>query len=119
MHWYSWDTEPLTKSIPSMLKELGYSHAFVGTVEAYPSLDTLLGKVAEFRPGKVLLAPFMFVAGDHAIHDMSGEGRDSWRRRFEAAGFTVECIMKGLGEYPGIRRLYIEHARAAKVLGKF
>ena len=101
------------------LKELGYSHAFLGTVEAYPSLDTLLEKVVEFRPGKVLLAPFMFVAGDHAIHDMSGEGRDSWRRRFEAAGFTVECIMKGLGEYPGIRRLYIEHARAAKALGKF
>ena len=71
-------------------------------------------KVGEFRPGKVLLAPFMVVAGDHAIRDMSGEDEDSWRSRFEAAGFTVECVMKGLGEYPGIRKLYIEHAKAAE-----
>lgn len=118
-HGTSHQVNSIYADLDSMLKELGYSHAFLGTVEAYPSLDTLLEKVAEFRPGKVLLAPFMFVAGDHAIHDMSGEGRDSWRSRFEEAGFTVECIMKGLGEYPGIRRLYIEHARAAKVLGKF
>ncbi len=56
----------------------------------------------------------MVVAGDHAIHDMSGEDEDSWRSRFEAEGFSVECIMKGLGEYSGIRKLYIEHAKAAE-----
>lgn len=96
-----------------MMKDLGYSNAFLGTVEAYPSFDTLMKKVGELRPEKVLLAPFMVVAGDHAIHDMSGEDEDSWRSRFEAAGFNVECIMKGLGEYPGIRKLYIEHAKTA------
>lgn len=97
-----------------MLKDLGYSHAFLGTVEAYPSLDTLLKRVGELRPGKVLLAPFMIVAGDHAIHDMSGEDEDSWRSRFEAEGFRVECLMKGLGEYEGIRRRFIEHVKAAE-----
>lgn len=101
-------------ALDDMLKELGYSHTFLGTVEAYPSLDILLKKAAEIRAKKVILAPFMVVAGDHAIHDMSGEDEDSWRSRFEAAGFTVECVMKGLGEYPGIRRLYIEHAKAAE-----
>ena len=98
-----------------MMKDLGHSNAFLGTVEAYPSFDTLMKKVGELQPEKVLLAPFMVVAGDHAIHDMSGEDEDSWRSRFEAAGFNVECIMKGLGEYPGIRKLYIEHAKTAEV----
>lgn len=97
-----------------MMKDLGYTHAFLGTVEAYPSLVTLMKKVGELKPEKVLLAPFMVVAGDHAIHDMSGEDEDSWRSRFEAEGFSVECIMKGLGEYSGIRKLYIEHAKAAE-----
>ena len=106
--------DPLLTSAEDQRKELGYSHTFLGTVEAYPSLDILLKKAAEIHAKKVILAPFMVVAGDHAIHDMSGEDEDSWRSRFEAAGFTVECVMKGLGEYPGIRRLYIEHAKDAE-----
>lgn len=97
-----------------MMKDLGYAHAFLGTVEAYPSLETLMKKVGELHPSKVILAPFMVVAGDHAIHDMSGEDEDSWRSRFEAAGFRVACVMKGLGEYSGIRKIYVEHAKAAK-----
>lgn len=97
-----------------MMKDMGYSNVFLGTVEAYPSLDTLIKKVGELHPKKVFLAPFMVVAGDHAIHDMSGEDGDSWRSRFEAEGFQVECVMKGLGEYSAIRKLYIEHAKAAE-----
>ena len=99
-----------------MLKDLGYPNVFIGTVEAYPAMDTLLKQVGSFHPKKVFLAPFMVVAGDHAIHDMSGEDEASWRSRFEAAGFQVECVMKGLGEYSGIRRLYVEHAKEAEQL---
>lgn len=102
-------------ALDCMFKELGYPHTFLGTVEAYPSLDTLLKKTAEIHPKKVILAPFMFVAGDHAVHDMSGEDKNSWRSRFEAAGFTVECIIKGLGEYSGIRKLYFAHTKAAEL----
>ncbi len=94
-----------------MLKDLGYSNVFLGTVEEYPTLDTLLKQVGEFHPKKIFLTPFMLVAGDHAIYDMSGENEDSWQRRFEAAGYVVECIIKGLGEYSGIRRIYVEHAK--------
>lgn len=95
------------------LKDLGYPNVFLGTVEEHPSLDTVLKQVEKFHPKKVFLAPFMVVAGDHAIHDMSGDNENSWQSRFEAAGFEVECIMKGLGEYAKIRRIYVEHAKAA------
>lgn len=100
-------------ALDDMIKDLGYSRTFLGTVEAHPSLDTLLKRVGELHPEKVLLAPFMVVAGDHAMHDMSGEDENSWRSRFEAAGFQVECVMKGLGEYEGIRKCYIDHVKAA------
>ncbi len=94
-------------------KDMGYPHVFLGTVEAYPSFETLLKLVRNFGPEKIILAPFMVVAGDHAIHDMSSEDEDSWRSRFQREGFSVECVMRGLGEYSGVRRIYIEHIAKA------
>ncbi len=100
-------------ALDDLFKKLGYPNVFLGTVEASPSLESLLSLVRAYGAGKVTLAPFMVVAGDHAQNDMSGEERSSWRSRFEAAGFEVDCVLKGLGEYKGIRRIYVEHARAA------
>lgn len=94
-------------------KERGYGNIFLGTVEAYPSTEALLKLVGRYAPRKVILAPFMVVAGNHAESDMSGEQPESWRSLFEQAGYEVECRMKGLGEYPGIRRIYRRHAEAA------
>lgn len=93
--------------------DLGYSRVFLGTVEAYPSLESLKKQLGAFRPKKVTLAPFMVVAGDHAIHDMSGEDEDSWKSQLEAEGYEVSCVMRGLGEYPGVRKIYLDHIREA------
>lgn len=95
-------------------KDMGYSRVFLGTVEAYPSMESLKKQIRALGPRKLVLAPFMVVAGDHAIHDMSGEDEDSWRSQFEKEGYEVVCKMKGLGEYPGVRRMYLEHVRAAQ-----
>lgn len=92
-------------------KDMGYSNVFLGTVEAYPSMETLMKLVHTYGAKRVTLAPFMVVAGDHALNDMSGDDPDSWRSRFESAGFKVDCVLKGLGEYKGIRNLYIKHIR--------
>lgn len=95
-------------------KDLGYSRVFLGTVEAYPSMESLKKQIRALGPRRLILAPFMVVAGDHAIHDMSGEDEDSWRSQFEREGYEVACQMKGLGEYPGVRRIYLKHVRAAE-----
>ena len=55
----------------------------------------------------------MIVAGDHAINDMAGDGEDSWKNRLAELGTECRCVLKGLGEYPEIRELFIRHARAA------
>lgn len=90
-------------------KDRGFPNIFLGTVEAYPSMETLLKMVHAYGPSKVILAPFMIVAGDHAKNDMAGDDPDSWYSQFKAAGYEVEPVIKGLGEYPGIRRLFVEH----------
>lgn len=94
-------------------KDMGHKNIFLGTVEAYPALDSLLRAADSFQPKKIVLAPFMIVAGDHAHNDMAGDSPDSWVCQFENAGFEVCPIIKGLGEYPGIRRMYVEHAQKA------
>lgn len=94
-------------------KDMGYENVFVGTVEAYPSMETTLRLVKEYAPEHVILTPFMIVAGEHAKNDMASMDKDSWKCRFEAAGFKVTCVVKGLGEYKGIRNVLLRHIEEA------
>ena len=107
------DSNSIYTELDQRLKELGYPQAFMGTVEAEPTLDTLLEKVKTLQVKRVILAPFMVVAGDHAMNDMAGDEDDSWKSTFEKAGYEVECILKGLGEYPAVRQIYVKHAMEA------
>lgn len=95
------------------LKDYWHNNIFMGTVEAYPSLDTMLKLVKNLQPKKVHLAPFMIVAGDHALNDMAGDEEDSWKTVFEQEGYEVICHIKGIGEYPAIRQMFIDHAKEA------
>ena len=95
-------------------KDMGYDNIFLGTVEAYPSLVSLMKQVHAYHPKKVILAPFMIVAGDHAKNDLSSEEEDSWRSQFEKEGFQVECLLKGLGENETIRQIFIDHIEEAR-----
>lgn len=96
-----------------MFKEMGHPNIYVGTVEAYPEPSHVLGLLKKADVKTVHLAPFMIVAGEHASNDMAGEGEDSWKSIFENADYAVVCHMKGLGEYPEIRKLFIRHLNAA------
>lgn len=93
-------------------KDRGHKNIFLGTVEAYPSMDSIMKLVKEYDPSKVVLAPFMIVAGDHAKNDMAGDDPESWYRQFKDAGYEVEAVIKGLGEYPGIRKILVNHLKA-------
>ena len=95
-------------------KDMGHENIFLGTVEAYPSLEPILKAARTRQPKGIVLAPFMIVAGDHATNDMAGEEEDSWKNQFEAAGYPVECHLKGLGEYPGIRKIFLKHIEESK-----
>ena len=96
-----------------LLTQDGFKNYYVGTVEAEPSLDDVLAKVKEGGYKKVVLEPLMVVAGDHANNDMAGDDEDSWKSVFEAEGFEVECLIRGLGENEDIRKIYTDHAQKA------
>ncbi len=110
-------TEHESNSVYSKLQDLltedGYTNYFIGTVEAEPSVDDVLEKVKAGDYERVVLEPLMVVAGDHANNDMAGDDPDSWKSVFEAEGYDVECLIRGLGENEEIRKIYAEHAQKA------
>ena len=95
------------------IRDAGYEHYYVGTVEAEPSLDDVLAKVQEGEYTRVVLMPLMIVAGDHANNDMAGDEEGSWKTTFEAAGYEVVPVVRGLGEFEGIQQLLVQHAQEA------
>lgn len=99
--------------LENMLRRAGRSNYYVGTVEANPGLEDVLTAVRRGVYRRVILMPLMVVAGDHVNNDMAGDGEDSWKTAFEEAGYEVTCLMQGLGELEKIRRLFVDHARAA------
>lgn len=111
-------TEAAANSVYARLQdritEAGYSHYYIGTVEAGPSLDDVFALIDGKRMYKrIILEPLMVVSGDHANNDMAGSGEDSWKNVFEREGYEVECVLRGLGELPDIQKIYISHARTA------
>ncbi|MBQ8507395.1 MAG: sirohydrochlorin cobaltochelatase [Clostridia bacterium] len=99
--------------VEGMMHAAGYENAFVGTVEGFPTLEVVMSQVAASGASKVVLYPFMVVAGDHANNDMAGDEEDSWKSAFTAAGYEVECVVEGLAQNAAIRALYIDHIQAA------
>ncbi len=112
-HGTSADSNGVYQKMQNLLTKDGHTNYFVGTVEATPSLDDVMAAVKKGNYKRVVLEPLMVVAGDHANNDMAGDDKDSWKSQFEAAGYQVECLLRGLGENETIRQIYVEHAQAA------
>lgn len=107
------DSNAVYQKLQDMLKEEGFDNYYVGTVEATPSCEDVIAQVKEGSYKKVVLEPLMIVAGDHANNDMAGDDDDSWKSQFEAAGYEVTCLLRGLGELEPIQQLFVQHAQAA------
>lgn len=91
-------------------RDAGYANYYVGTVEGKPLVEDVLEQIRATDTERVVLLPLMVVAGDHATNDMAGDEEGSWKDVFTKAGYEVECVLKGLGQYAGAQELYVAHA---------
>ena len=91
------------------LASLGYEHVYITTVEGFPNFDDTMRFMSGHKYSKIVLIPFMLVAGDHATNDMAGDEEDSLKSRFISAGCEVECILEGLGEQKAFQELFLDH----------
>ena len=90
-----------------VFKDSGMENFYIANLEAYPRLENLLVRIEKLDINKIYLAPFMLVAGSHARKDLAGK-EDSWKTALIKAGYQVEVIMKGLGEYKDIQAMFAD-----------
>ena len=80
--------------------------SYLAVVEGFPGLDTVLRQMKKDGVSRVVLKPFMTVAGDHAVNDMAGEDPESMRSILTAQGFEVTTVIEGLGVQDGFADVY-------------
>ncbi len=85
-----------------VIDAMGYKKMHVGTIEGYPDFDAVASRIDSKR---VVLMPFMFVAGVHAKKDIDGD----WRSEMSDMGYDVSVLQMGLGEIKEVQELYMEH----------
>ena len=85
---------------------------YIGTVEGYPSLQDVVNSLKKHaKSKKIVLKPFMIVAGDHANNDMAGNEPDSWKNVLEKAGFKVYPVLEGLGSNNEFADIFVQHIK--------
>ena len=85
----------------------------VGMMEGYMGLEYVTHRLREMSASKVLLKPLLLTAGEHARKDICGQKPESWQSRLTAAGFTVTCDLRGVGELPAWPAIYVGNIRDA------
>ncbi|MCP3890624.1 MAG: sirohydrochlorin cobaltochelatase [Desulfobulbaceae bacterium] len=84
-------------------------NVYLGTVEGYPDLDTILTLLKQNQIKKAYLMPFMSVAGDHAKNDMAGDEDDSWKSIITKAGIECVPVLKGTAEFNQFVDIWVDH----------
>lgn len=85
----------------------------IGTVEGFPGLDEVLTDLRLHGVRRVVLKPFLIVAGEHATRDLVGPEENSWQSILTGEGFEVIPVIKGLGEHPALAHIFVTHAAEA------
>ena len=96
--------------IQNKLREMKRNDVHLYTVEGWPALEDVAGKLKMHKVKNIILMPMMMVAGDHANNDMAGDESDSHKNILQKKGFNVEVKLQGLGENKKIRDIYVERA---------
>lgn len=114
-HWSTGIYSETQKKMRDMYPDVAI---FIGVVEGAPSLNDLMSHIEYAKTKKILLKPFMIVAGDHATNDMAGPEEDSWKSILTKEGYEIDAVLLGLGSNNEFAELFVERiADAAKERG--
>lgn len=101
------DSNKMYKEMEVYLHSIGKSNFFVGTVHEESSTDQIIKTLKEQGGYKnVVLIPMMITSGEHIIHDMTGDGDESWKTIFNKAGYNVICVFEGMGQWYSIQKMF-------------
>jgi len=109
----NWSTGVYSETQKKMREVYPDVKTFIGVVEGAPGLEDLLGHLRNSKTKKIILRPFMIVAGNHAVKDMAGPAADSWKSVLVKEGYEVSAVMEGLGNNDEFAKLFVDHIKDA------
>jgi len=108
-----WSTGIYAESAKMMRELYPDVTTYIGSVEGFPGIEDVARYLSHRNGGKIVLKPFMIVAGDHAVNDMAGEDTDSWRSVLTKQGFEVIPVLQGLGSNDKFAEIFVDHIKDA------
>jgi len=108
-----WSTGIYSEAAKMMMRLYPDVVTCIGAVEGFPGIADVEGYLSHFKSGKILLKPFMIVAGDHATNDMASDEEDSWKSILTKQGFDVTPVLTGLGSNDKFAKIFVEHIKDA------
>ena len=87
---------------------------FIGTIaREEQGVEQLLPSLRERGVSRAWLMPLLSVVGKHAMQDIAGEGKDSWRHTLEQYEISCKAVLRGAIEYQGFADIWMNHLREA------
>ncbi len=83
----------------------------LGTVTLENILPTLTEQCTESR--RVWLLPLLSLVGRHALEDMAGIKKESWKSRIEASGLCCQAELRGLADDTAFIDLWLDELGSA------
>ncbi len=87
------------------------AHVHVGAMHGAVTLEYILPQL--LPQSTVWLMPLLSVVGRHALDDMAGKSKSSWRTRIENCGCECRPVLKGTAEYAGFVDIWLLHLATA------
>lgn len=91
--------------------------SYVGAVESYPDINDEIARLKHANIEKVYMQPLMMVAGNHAHNDMASDQPNSWKTTLKENGIVGHPVLKGLGEYSEIQKMFVNKLKIAMERG--
>lgn len=110
-HGSNHKAEKVYMELQEVFRNKGKTNIFLCNVEGSYTIEKIIGEIFDLNPTKVILQPFMIVAGDHAKNDMASLEEGSLRKVLEDHNLKVEPRLIGLGELESISNLFIKHLK--------
>ena len=89
-------------------EKAGKNNIFIGTIEGKIQISDILEKLQNTDYKKILIKPFLIVAGKNAKKDIMSDTENSWKTIFEKNGYIVETELVGMGEYQFIQEMFMK-----------
>lgn len=96
------------EKMQNFYEKIGKKNIFVGTIEGKITILDILEKLKNTNYKKILLKPFLIVAGDHAKNDIASDNENSCKTILSKNGYEVQTELVGMGEYKFIQDMFFE-----------